>query len=77
MNDDRKRELYEGMQAMQHNPCWQWFWSVLLQRREYLAQRVLQAADWSEYCELRGQLNALGTLVQQLLEIDENLLKRR
>lgn len=69
MNQEQEREIYEGYVAMRHNPCWRWLYKETARRRAYLAQRLRQAADWPDYCALRGRLEALDALLGQVASI--------
>lgn len=69
MDAERERELFEGYQAMQHNPCWQWLKSEVLRRRDYAALRLRQAEDWPDFCALRGELQALEAMPALIAEV--------
>ena len=73
---EQERELYEGYLAMRCNPCWQWLEQGVLRRRDYLRDRLLQAENWTDYCAIRGQLEAMNSMLNEISIVASNFQER-
>lgn len=61
--NEEQRKLYEGYLALRSNPCFLQLTDELRRKRDYYFRRLLRAEDWSEYCLLRGGIEAVESLL--------------
>jgi len=74
---EEARERYEAYCAARHNAFWQWLHTRMEERCAYLRQRVLQAADWTEYSRICGQLEALQGILAEVAAVCAPFEERR
>jgi len=59
-----RQELQEALNKVQHSPEWQLLWAHLLQARQDCLLRLAASNDWSQFLEIRGELNAVNIFIQ-------------
>ena len=72
MDEERLRELRLALYTLRGNAFWLWLRRTMVQRLDYLEQRLRQAANWEEHCFTGGQLDAVEQLLKQIAEIENS-----